>query len=145
MSWHQILQMQVATATSGICIYVLAPYLSALKKFRNHIFVSRFRCGCHGQHVDVVNLKPVGQTLGREQLFCVVCGSDTPEDEHHVVFDCPACRAIRDRLTAIFWGPAPSLSSFFTLHDPKVIAKFFASMFALRAMLLDGTLEGPQH
>ena len=27
--------------------------------------------------------------------------------------------------TNIFWGPAPTLSSFLTLHDPKVIARFF--------------------
>ena len=104
--------------------YVLAPYLSALKNFRSCRLVSRFRCGCHGLHVDSGQFKPVAQRVDREQRFCLVCASDTAEDEHHFVFDCPAYRSIRDRFTAIFWGPVPTLSSFFTLHDHRVIAKF---------------------
>ena len=39
--------------------YVLAPYLSALKNFRSRRLVSRFRCGCHGLHVDTGQFKPV--------------------------------------------------------------------------------------
>ena len=62
--------------------YVLAPYLSALKKFRNHRLVSRFRCGRHGLHVNTGQFKPVGQRVDREQRFCHVCASDTAEDEH---------------------------------------------------------------
>ena len=101
--------------------YELTPYLSTVKIFKNRRVVSRFRCGCHGLHVDTGEFKPVGQKVDREQRFCLVCASDTTEDEHHFVFDCPAYCSIR--YTAIFWGPAPTLSSFFTLHDPRVIAK----------------------
>ena len=107
---------------------VLAPYLSAVtvNTFKNRRVVSRFRCGCHGLHVDTGKFKPDGQKVDREQRFCLVCPSDhdTTEDEHHSVFDCPAYSSIRDRYTAIFWGPASTLSSFFTLHDPRVIAQF---------------------
>ena len=70
--------------------------------------------------------------------------ADTAEDEHHFVFDFPAYCSIRDRFTAIFWGPAPTLSSFFTLHDHRDIAKFLHECFALRSMLLDGVLGVPQ-
>ena len=66
--------------------YVLAPYLSALKNFRSRRstrLVSRFRCGCHGLHVDSGQFKPVAQRVDREQRFCLVCASDTAEDEHH--------------------------------------------------------------
>ena len=70
--------------------YVLAPYLSALKNFRSRRLVSRFRCGCHGLHVDTGQSEPVAQRVDREQRFCLVCASDTAEDEHHFVFDCPA-------------------------------------------------------
>ena len=118
--------------------YILAPYLSALKNFRSRRLVSRFRCGCHGLHVDTGNFKPGGQKVPREHRLCLVCGSDTAEDEHHFVFDCPAYCSIRDRFTAIFWGPAPTLSSFFTLHDPRVIAKFLHECFTHRSMLLEG-------
>ena len=66
--------------------YVLAPYLSTLKIFRSLRLVSRFRCGCHmhGLHVDTGNFRSVGQKVDREQRFCLVCGSDTAEDEHHI-------------------------------------------------------------
>ena len=127
--------------------YVLAPYLSAFKNFKSRRLVSRFRCGCHGLHVDTGRFKPVGQKVDREQRFCLVCASDTAEDEHYSVFDCPAyCSiAIRDRFAGIFWGPTPTLSSFFTLHDPRVIAKFLHECFAHRSLLLEGVLGVPQH
>ena len=32
----------------------------------------------------------------------------------------------------IFWGPAPTLSSFFALHDPKVIGRFLKEYIAAR-------------
>ena len=125
--------------------YVLAPYLSALKNFKSRRLVSRFRCGCRGLHVGLNRFKPVGQRVDREQRFCLVCASDTAEDKHHFVFDCPAYCSIRDRFTAIFWGPAPTLSTFFTLHDPRVIAKFLHEYFAHRSILLEGVLGMPQH
>ena len=125
--WH-VLQLQHQE-------YVLAPYLSALKNFRSRRLVSRFRCGCHGLHVDSSQFKPVAQRVDREQRFCLVCASDTAEDEHHFVFDCPAYRSIRDRFTTIFWGPAPTLSSFFTLHDHRVIAMFCTQVYVVRECL----------
>ena len=85
------------------------------------------------------HLKPVGQKVDREQRFCLVCGA---EDEHHFQF---VCCAIRDRFTAIFWGLAPSLFSFFMLHDPRVIAKFLHERFVHRAMLPEVTSEVPRH
>ena len=80
-----------------------------------------------------------------DQRFCPVCETDTAEDEHHFVFDCPEYSSIRERFTAIFWGPAPTLSSFFTLHKHKVIAKFLHEHFTHRSMLLEGVLGVPQH
>ena len=116
--------------------YALAPYLSTVKNLRNRTLISRFRCGCHGLHVDTGRFLPVGQKVLREQRFCLVCGSNTAEDEHHFLFDCPAYCHIRNNFDAIFWGPAPTLSSFFALHDPKVIGRFLKECFALRNTLL---------
>ena len=132
--YWQVLQLQHQE-------YVLAPYLSALKNFKNCRLVQR--CGCHVLHVDIGNFKPAGQKEGRVQRFCLVCGTDKADDDHQFVCDCPARCAIRDRFTAIFWGPAPPLPSFFTLHDPRVI--FLQECFAHRAMLLEDTLQGLQH
>ena len=66
---------------------------------------------------------PLAQQVPREQHQCIFCASGSAEDEHHFVFDCPAYCAIRNKFTNIFWSPAPTLSSLFTLHDPKVVAR----------------------
>ena len=68
--------------------YVLAPYLSAVKGFKSRKVISRFRCGCHGLHVDTGRLLPLAQQVPREQRHCVFCASGSAEDEHHFVFDC---------------------------------------------------------
>ena len=128
--YRQMLQLQHQD-------YVLAPYLSALKSFRNRRLVSRFRCGCHGLHVDTGHFEFVAQRVDRGHRFCLVCASDTAEDERHFVFDCTAYCSIRDRFTINFWEPAPTLSSFFTLHDHRVIAKFLHKCFAHRSKLLE--------
>ncbi len=111
-----------------------AYYLSAVKGFKSRKLISRFRCGCHGLHVSTGRLLPLTQQVPREQR--VFCASGLAEDEHHFVFDCPAYWAIRNRFTNIFWGPAPTLSSFFTLHDPKVIARFLRECFEHRITLV---------
>ena len=51
--------------------YVQAPYLSALKNFRRRRLVSRFRCGCHGLHVDTGQFKPVEQRVDRAFVLFV--------------------------------------------------------------------------
>ncbi len=72
----------------------------------------RFRCGCHGLHVDTGRRLPLAQQVPREQRHCVFCASDSAEDEHHFLFDCPAYSVIRNIFKNILWGPAPTLSSF---------------------------------
>ena len=86
--------------------------------------------------VDTGRLLPLAQQVPREQRYCIFCASGSAEDEHHFVFDCPAYCAIRNKFTNIFWGPAPTLSSFFTLHDPKAIARFLRECFEHRNTLV---------
>ena len=100
-----------------------------LSGFKSRKLISRFRCGCHGLHVDTGRLLLLAQQVPREQRHCVFFATDSAEDEHHFVFDCSAYCAIRNKFTSIFWRPAPTLSSFFTLHDPKVIARFLRECF----------------
>ncbi len=40
------------------------------------------------------------------------------------------------RFTNTFWGPAPALSPFFTLHDPKVIVRVLRECFEHRNTLV---------
>ncbi len=116
-TWHQNSLSSVARYQPLQPEYVLAPYLSAVKGFKSQKLISRFRCGCHGLHVDTGRLLPLAQQVPRQQRR-IFCASGSAEDEHHFVFDCPAYCAIRKKFTNIFWGPAPTLSSFFTLHHP---------------------------
>ena len=51
--------------------------------------VSKFRCGCHGLHVDTDNFKHVGQKVDRDQRFCLACGADTAEVDDPFVSGCP--------------------------------------------------------
>ena len=135
-TWYQVSLSSVVRCKQLHQDYVLAPYLSTAKHLGNHRLISRFRCGCHGLHVDTGRFLRVGQRVPREQRFCLVCGSHTAEDEHHFLFDCPAYCHIRNNFDAIFWGPVPTLSSFFALHDPKVIGRFLKECFAYRNTLL---------
>ena len=94
--------------------HVLAPRLSATQNVGSRRLVSRFRCVCYGLHVNTSNVAEQKVNLNRELRFHLVCGSDTAEDTNYFSFDCPAHCAIRDRFTAIFWGPAPAVSFFLT-------------------------------
>ncbi len=135
-TWHQNSLSSVARYQPLQPEYVLAPYLSAVKGFKSRKLISRFRCGCYGLHVDTGRLLPLAQQVPRQQRHCIFCASGSAEDEHHFVFDCPAYCAIRNKFTNIFWGPAPTLSSFFTLHDPKVIGRFLRECFEHRNTLV---------
>ncbi len=81
-------------------------------------------------------LLPLAQQVSRKQRLCFHCNVGSAEDERHFVFDCPAYCAIMNRFTTIFWIPAPTLSFLFTLHDPKVTARFLKECFEHRNTLV---------
>ena len=60
--YRQMLQSQHQDCGVG-------PLPFALKDFRSRRLVSRFRCGCHGLHVDSGQYKPVAQRVDREYRF----------------------------------------------------------------------------
>ncbi len=79
--------------------YKYADYLSTVKCFSNRRLLSRFRCGCHGLHIDT------GRWVGteRKDRLCQVCHSlQDVEDEQHFVFDCPAYSHIRTKHASLF-------------------------------------------
>ena len=43
---------------------------------------------------------------------------------------------IVNRFTNVFWGPAPTMSSFVAVHDPKVIARVLRECFEHRNTLM---------
>jgi len=89
---------------------------------------------------------PLGQLLSAvwdTDLLITGCRFNPEEEEEEGLGcrqsspnTCPAYCAIRNKFTNIFWGPAPTLSSVFTLHDPKVIARFLRECFEHRNTLV---------
>ena len=67
-----------------------ADYLSTVTCYPYRRLISRFRCGCHGLHVDTGRFGKDEQMLSRGQRLCPVCLSCCTEDEHHFLFQCPA-------------------------------------------------------
>ena len=120
--------------------YALAPYLSALKNFRSRRLVSRFRCGCHGPHVDTGQFKPFEQRVDRELRFCSVCATDIAEAEHTL---CLNALHIAQSGTGLlpFSGdqPLPCLLSSLYMTTGSLPS------FCKNVMLLEGVLGVPQH
>ena len=61
--------------------YNCAAYLSSVQSFDSRRLISRFRCGCHGLHVDTGRW--AAAKLSREDRVCQVCHSLAVEDEQH--------------------------------------------------------------
>ncbi|KAL3146185.1 hypothetical protein ABBQ32_14176 [Trebouxia sp. C0010 RCD-2024] len=109
-----------------------AEYLSSVRCFSNRRLLSRFRCGCHGLHVDTGRW--VG--TGRKDRLCQVCHSDQDvEDEQHFLFHCPAYSDIRRKYAAMFQQAftAPDL---ITQTEPNVLGGFLRECFSCRKALL---------
>ena len=95
--------------------YRSADYLSSVRCFSNRRLLSRFRCGCHGLHVDTgrwVNIK-------REDRLCQTCySSKDVEVEQHFLFSCPAYNDVRQNYASLL-QQAFSVSDCFTDSQPN--------------------------
>ena len=93
--------------------------------------LSRFRCGCHGLHVDTgrrVETK-------REDRLCQVCHSSKDvEDEQHFSFSCPAYSDVRQKHASLS-QQAFSVSVFFAKSGPNACGCFLRECFSLENLL----------
>jgi hypothetical protein len=75
-----------------------APYLGlpiALHKLR---LLARFRLSCHHLAVEVGRWRGVDI----DDCVCTLCGTGAVQDEHHVLFRCPALSAARSQYPVLF-------------------------------------------
>ena len=110
--------------------YTYAEYLSSVKCFSNGRLLSRFRCGCHGLHVDIGRWV---ETKWEDRL-CQICHSSKDvEDayEQHFLFSCPAYSDVRQKYANLF-QPAFSMSDFFTNSEPNACGGFLRECFSRR-------------
>ena len=142
--------------------YEYAQYLSSVICFSSRRLVSRFRCGCHGLHVDTVcastcylpyGCKPCerdncaclheylsrfsSQKLPREDRVCYVCRSSSVEDEHHFLFDCPVYAHIRDAFATLFQEGPHKVASLIDSSNPTLLGRYLSNCFAHRQFVLE--------
>ena len=129
-TWHQSSLSSVARYQPLQPEHVLAPYLSADKGFKSRKLISRLRCGCHGLHVDTGRYFMkilVGFWLWHSRCLgsninAIVFSALLVQQRMNIILCLIALHIVplgTDSSTVF-----PTLSSFFTLHDPKVIASF---------------------
>ena len=115
--------------------YEYAQYLSSVICFSSRRLISRFRCGCHGLHVDTGRFD--SQKLPREDRVCHVCQSSSVEDEHHFLFDCSVYAHIRDTFADLFQGCPHTVASFINNNNPTVLGRYLRNCFSHRQFVLE--------
>lgn len=116
--------------------YKYAQYLSSVQSFHNRKLISRFRCGCHGLHVDTGRFGQGAQKLAREDRVCQLSCSTSVEDEHHFLFDCPAYMHIRDKHAPLFQAATPSVALFVNNSDSNAVGRYLRKCFIHKESIL---------
>ena len=111
--------------------YRHAHYLSVVQSFPNRRLSSRFRCGCHGLHVDTGRFV----TTPRDDRVCEVCKSGCVENEHHFLFDCPAYAHIRYSHATLFHG-MQTVSSVINSNNSCLLGRYLRQRFEHRQYVL---------
>ncbi len=99
---HSSLQLYRTVYKADHPEYQYSDYLSTVRCYPHRRLISRFRCGCHGLHVDTGRFGKHSEHCSREDRVCLVCMSGSVEDEHHFLFDCPAYIHIRQQYSHLF-------------------------------------------
>ena len=116
--------------------YQYAKYLSSVKCYPYRKLISRFRCGCHGLHVDTGRFGRGEEARSREERLCPVCLTCSVEDEHHFLFDCPAYCHIRDQHSNLFQHSSPTVASFLATSQPGLLGRYLRKCFSRRHFVL---------
>lgn len=121
--------------------YVYARYLSTVQSFPNRRLISRFRCGCHGLHVDAGRFTQIP----REDRVCEVCNSLCVEDEHRFLFDCPAYAHTRGGHATLFQSLIQTVASVVNTDDPSLLGRYLSQCFDHRQSLLAYCVGAAMH
>jgi hypothetical protein len=105
----------------------LAPHLhqGAVKNWRHRACLSRFRCSCHDLRVERDRYLPPTIKPPRHERLCLLCASDSVEDEHHFVFECPLYESLRFDFAELF-HKRHTLDSFLIQNQERVAAFIYA-------------------
>ncbi len=116
--------------------YQYAKCLSSVKCYPYRKLISRFRCGCHGLHVDTGRFGRGEEARSREERLCPVCLSCSVEDEHHFLFDCPAYCHTHDQHSNLFQHSSLTVASFLATSQPGLLGSYLRKCFSRRHFVL---------
>ena len=110
-----------------------APHLAlgAVHDARHRICLSRFRCSAHHLRVERDRYLPEAIKPPRHLRTCLICCSDSVEDEHHFIFHCPLYSGLRFEYADLF--STDRLHEFLSQTSQDRVAKFIYACSELRS------------
>ena len=116
----------------GCCMYI-PPWFRPFSQHRRYCQLPvsgrrmqrflQFRLGSH-QLPIVLGRFAGGQHVARANRVCTHCGSVAVADELHMIFECPALQAVRQRYAPLFSTDTNTMRSFFAQQDHMQVFKF---------------------
>jgi hypothetical protein len=121
-------QMYVGQIAAPLRIgsYRMASYLKEVSSRAQLRRLAQLRTGSHQLRVETGRWeRPM---VSRDERFCQRCLSGEVDDEHHMVFDCPALEEVRVQHVGLFAGSADLRS--YLAQESSQVAAFVSAGFA---------------
>ena len=114
-------QLYLGQVADALCTdsYQMASYLKEVTSRAQLRRLAQLRTGSHQLRVETGRWER--PRVAREQRICQRCQSGEVDDEHHMVFDCPALEEVRVQHAGLFAGSA-DLRSFLAQESLQVAA-----------------------
>ena len=106
--------------------YRMASYLKEVTSRARLRHLAQLRTGSHQLRVETGRWER--PAVAREERICRRCQSGEVDDEHHMVFDCPALEEVRVQHIGLFAGSADLRS--FLEQESSQVAAFVSAGFA---------------
>ena len=108
---------------------------------RHRICLTRFRCSSHDLRVERDRYLPAAVKPPRHMRTCLICASQSVEDEHHFIFECPLYDSLRFKFSDLFSTDCSTVHSFLDQSQDRV-AEYLYSCFELRRRTAYMSLAG---
>lgn len=109
-----------------------APHLLHVTHPAHRMSLSRFRTSCHDLRIERERYLPLSSRAPVHERTCLICASDSIEDESHMVFHCPAYDHLRFEYADLFPQDLPHSIPCFLSQDQIRVAAFIHDCHVLR-------------
>ena len=118
--------------------------VDAIPDARHRICLTRFRCSSHDLRVERDRYLPAAVKPPRHMRTCLICASQSLEDEHHFIFECPLYDNLRFKFSDLFSADCSTVHSFSDQSQDRV-AEYLYLCFELRRRTAYMSLAGSDH